>query len=56
MPENTQTPQEQVVFFVPWSEKVKELPNPPANEAMVSQTWDMYEALTFFYIMWLGTY
>ena len=47
---------EEVVFFIPWSEKRKEFPNPPANEQMVGQTWDMYENLMFFYLMWLGTY
>jgi hypothetical protein len=52
----TQAPAEEVVFFIPWSEKRKEFASPPANEAMVGQTWDMYESLMFFYLMWLGTY
>jgi hypothetical protein len=52
----TQAPAEEVVFFIPWSEKRKEFANPPANEEMVGQTWDMYESLMFFYLMWLGTY
>ncbi len=59
MPEPTQDqtePQEEVVFFIPWSEKRKEFSSPPANEEMVGQTWDMYENLAFFFVMWLGTY
>lgn len=59
MPENAQNqpaPQEEVVFFIPWSEKRNEFASPPANEEMVGQTWDMYENLAFFYLMWLGTY
>ena len=59
MPENPSTPKEnpeEVEFFIPWSEKRKELSGAPANEEMVGQTWDMYENLTFFYLMWLGTY
>jgi hypothetical protein len=55
-PEPTQETQEEVIFFIPWSEKRKELAYPPANEQMVGQTWDMYENLAFFYVMWLGTY
>jgi hypothetical protein len=47
---------EEVVFFIPWSEKRKEFSSPPANEDMVGQTWDMYENLMFFYLIWLGTY
>lgn len=59
MPENAQNQtasQEEVVFFIPWSEKRNEFSSPPANEEMVGQTWDMYENLAFFYLMWLGTY
>jgi hypothetical protein len=53
---DTQARPEEVVFFIPWEEKRKEFPNPPANEGLVGQTWDMYENLMFFYLMWLGTY
>jgi hypothetical protein len=59
MPE-TQTPQsgaqEQWVFIIPWAEKRLEFPGNLANEEMIGQTWDMYENLIFFYLMWLGTY
>jgi len=51
-----QTPQEPVVFIIPWAEKRKEFPQVVANEGLIGQTWDMNENLIFFYLMWLGTY
>jgi hypothetical protein len=59
MSDSPQTPDgqlEEVIFFIPWSEKRQEFSSPPANEEMVGQNWDMYENLMFFYLMWLGTY
>jgi hypothetical protein len=59
MSDSPQTPDgqgEEVVFFIPWSEKRQEFSSPPTNEEMVGQNWDMYENLMFFYLMWLGTY
>ena len=62
MTENTQAspeskdPQEQMVFTIPWAEKRTEFDQILANEEMIAQSWDMHEDLTFFFLMWLGTY